>query len=111
VFTENTISEVAVMQPPSESGKIFPNYEQFITPCVVDGKMYTLDNISFVPKENRNFSSILVGSKNVTVPDQCMYGVYGIYVLSLRAFLISALVGNCTVPSYINFGSSTTVAN
>jgi hypothetical protein len=37
VHTENTVSEVAVMRPQSEPGKILPNYEQFIAPYVVDG--------------------------------------------------------------------------
>jgi hypothetical protein len=51
----------------------FPDYEDFNAPCVIDGQVYTLNNVSIVPKESHSFSSILVGKEKVTVPSQCIY--------------------------------------
>jgi hypothetical protein len=73
--------------------------------------MCTFDNASFVPRENCNYSGTLVSSKNVTVPNHCIYGVHGFYALCICDFRNSVLVGNRSVPLSTNFGSSTTAAN
>jgi hypothetical protein len=98
VFTEDTVSEIAVERIPA---RYFPDYEHFHTHCVIDGQLYTLENVSSVPKENwnLNFTSILVGNEEVTVSNQCVYGVDGIYAMSVGDFLIETLIGSCGAPS------------
>jgi hypothetical protein len=44
--------------------------------------------------------------KNVTVPSQCIYGVYGVWALSLIDFMSEVLPGSCLTPSIINFSGT-----
>ncbi|KAJ4383389.1 hypothetical protein N0V86_001436 [Didymella sp. IMI 355093] len=44
----------------------------------------------------------------MTVPSQCIYGVYGVWALSLVDFMSDVLPGNCIAPSRINFDGDET---
>jgi hypothetical protein len=59
-----------------------------------------MDNISSMLREGGNFTSEY---GNTTVQSDCVYGVSGIYGLSLVDLMLEILNGNCTVPSRINF--------
>jgi hypothetical protein len=100
VFTEDTVSEIAAERPPPQ---MVPGYKQFNTPCVIYSQLYTVDNVSSVPKENRNFSSILVGNDNIAVPNQCLYGIDGTYALSVGDFLNETLIEHCGTSAIVKF--------
>jgi hypothetical protein len=103
IFTETIVKETPIEQPPGQDGNSYPNSLRVHTPCVIDDQVYTIDNISSVPREGHNFTSAYVNNVNMTVPTECVYGIYGTYTMSLGAFLVDAMMGNCTVPTTIRF--------
>jgi hypothetical protein len=103
VFEERVVKETPITQPQGQMGNMFPHFMRLHTPCLVDSHVYTMDNISLVPKDGRNFTNYYVDQINMTFPVDCAYGVDGVYALSLVDFMYETIFGNCTVPSRINF--------
>lgn len=103
-FKETIIAETPVLQPPGQGSNAFPNFEHFHTPCRIDGQVYTANNVSLIPKDKHNFTRTFVGDEEISVPTQCVFGMYGVYTLSLGNFMSETMLGNCIVPSRINFG-------
>lgn len=106
-FKETIIAETPVLQPPGQDNHTFPNFERFHTPCQIDGNVYTAENVSLIPKDNHNFTLTMVGDEQISVPTQCVFGMYGVYALSLGDFMSETMFGDCTVPSRITFGMKT----
>lgn len=98
VFLEETVSETAIQRDPNP-GDPYPAYIHVRFPCFIEGQIYTVNNISSAPKDNRNFSSIYLDDVNTTVPDECLYGARGPYIFSLGDFMLETLIGNCNSPS------------
>jgi hypothetical protein len=103
IFTETIVNETPINQPPGQINNSYPNFLHLHTPCVIDNQTYTMDNISFVPKEGHNFTSDYVNGVNMTFPVECAYGTHGVYAMSLGDFMVDAMMGNCSVPTNINF--------
>jgi hypothetical protein len=102
-FTELVVRETPIVQPLGQEGNSVPDFLHLHTPCVVDGQVYTMNNISTVPRDKHNFTSSYVDQVNMTFPADCAYGVSGYYALSMVSFMTETLFGNCTTPSRINF--------
>ncbi|KAF3010696.1 hypothetical protein E8E13_005947 [Curvularia kusanoi] len=102
-FTETVIAETPILQPPGQDQNTFPNFVHFHTPCIIDGQAYTVSNASSIPKEKHNFWRGFVGSEQIDFPTQCLFGIYGVYALSLGDFMSDILDGNCTMPGVGNF--------
>lgn len=106
-FEEAIIAETPVLQPPEESTKSLPDFEHFHTPCQVDGQEYTVNNVSLIPKDNHNFTRTFVDDRNISVPNECLFGMSGLYALNLGEFMSETMLGDCVVPNRINFGAKT----
>jgi hypothetical protein len=103
IFTETIVNETPINQLPGQINNSYPNFLHLHTPCVIDNQTYTMDNISFVPKEGHNFTSDYVNGVNMTFPVECAYGTHGVYAMSLGDFMVDAMMGNCSVPTNILF--------
>lgn len=103
VFTETVVRETPITQPPGQVNNSFPNFLHLHTPCVIEDQIYTIDNISSVPREGHNFTSDYVNGVNTTFPTECAYGASGVYAMGLGDFMVDAMMGNCSAPSRINF--------
>jgi hypothetical protein len=104
-FTETIIAETPVLQPPGQEKAQFPNFQHFHVPCQIDGQEYTADNVSSISKDAHNFTNTFVGDKNISVPTQCVFGMHGVYALSLGNFMKETMLGDCFEPARITFSS------
>lgn len=103
IFTETVINETPIKRPPGQGNDMFDYSLHLHTPCIIDDQIYTIDNISSVPREGRNFTTDYVNGVNMTFPRECAYGAGGIYKLALHDFMVDAMMGNCSAPGRINF--------
>jgi hypothetical protein len=103
IFTETILNETPIRQPPGQDDITFPNFLHLHTPCVIDDQIYTINNISSVPREGHNFTSAYIDGVNTTFPMECAYGSTGIYMKTLGTFMIEAMMGNCSATSTAKF--------
>ncbi|KAF2849956.1 hypothetical protein T440DRAFT_508432 [Plenodomus tracheiphilus IPT5] len=103
VFTETVVRDTPIVQLPGQEQNVYPHFMHFHTPCLIDGQAYTMENISLVPKEGRNFTSSFVDQVNMTFPTECAYKVDGVYAMSFVDFMNETLFGDCITPSNVNF--------
>jgi hypothetical protein len=103
IFTETVVNETPIMQLEGQDISELHDYIHLHTPCRIDNQIYTIDNISSIPRDGHNFTSIYSNGTNMTFPTECTYGTSAIYALSLSAFINSSMVGDCITPSRINF--------
>lgn len=100
IFTEHVVRETMIPVPrdqPTPFGKLH-------LPCVVDGQVYTTSNISSVPKDKHNFTSIIVDNINTTCPTECVYGFDYDYTNSLLDFMGETLNGKCSTSNDVDYG-------
>jgi hypothetical protein len=103
IFTETVVNETPIMPPPGQKNPSLPNYIHLHTPCRIDNQMYTIENISSIPRDGHNFTSFYSNGTNTTFPTECTYSTSSVYAKSLSRFINSSMVGYCTTPSRINF--------
>ncbi|CAO2655539.1 Nn.00g043420.m01.CDS01 [Neocucurbitaria sp. VM-36] len=108
IFTETIVSETPLLTIPHTETNYWPNREHFNSPCVVDNLTYTLANVSSIPEGNHNFTYTFVEGKNVSVPEQCVYAVSGVYTQTLSEFMDETVLGNCTFPAITNLDNTPT---
>ncbi|KAI4685087.1 hypothetical protein J4E81_008899 [Alternaria sp. BMP 2799] len=102
IFVEDVVKETPMVQPQGEVHPFLP-WVHFHTPCLIDGQVYTLDNISSVPRDRHNFTTEFLDQGNITYPTECAYMIDGAYARSFTDFMTETLFGNCTAPPRINF--------
>jgi hypothetical protein len=106
LLTETVVNETIASFDENSPPSSFTDYLQFDLPCVIDHQMYTLDNISSVQR-NQTFNTTLIRGKNVSVPDQCLYRVSGVYLNALSGFVSNTVFdnGGCTFPDTQYYGA------
>jgi hypothetical protein len=96
VFTETIINDTPIPSSRDESSTDHPlYYRTFHTPCVVDGVIYTLNNISSVPERGQDFVDMYVDNQNISIPGQCIYGLSFSHVTRLAEFMSDIISGQC----------------
>ncbi|KAI9049748.1 hypothetical protein LZ554_005900 [Drepanopeziza brunnea f. sp. 'monogermtubi'] len=75
------------------------NFTTAKIPCVINGVAYSLAEMSALKSPNMTFVSVPLDGQNVTVPEQCVYGISEIYLKALSDFLTSSMTGNGIVSS------------
>jgi hypothetical protein len=75
------------------------NFTALKSPCILDnsGTWYTEANVSSAPKvPGRTWAKVNLNGANATVPNQCLYKLYGIYGRAMNAFMSGTLLdGSC----------------
>lgn len=94
-FYETIIAETPVLQPPGQEHRSFPNFQHFHMPCQIDGQVHTANNIYSIPKADYNFTKAFVGDEEISVPTQCVFGMLGLYALTLGSFMRQMMLGDC----------------
>lgn len=64
-------------------------------PCQIDGRVYTANNVSSIPKADYNFTNAFVGDEKISVPTQCLFGMVGMYASFLGVFMAQTMLGDC----------------
>ncbi|WXC65916.1 hypothetical protein SNK03_011695 [Fusarium graminearum] len=57
------------------------------SPCLVDGEEYNFDNFSRMAESTKNTSTVEIGGKNYTAPNQCIYEGRVTYLMGLENFM------------------------
>jgi hypothetical protein len=68
IFTETVVNETPIMRPPRQENPDLPHSIHLHTPCRIDNQIYTMDNISSIPRDGHNFTSIYSNGTNMTFP-------------------------------------------
>ncbi|KAL2059721.1 hypothetical protein VTL71DRAFT_10213 [Oculimacula yallundae] len=75
------------------------NFTTAKLPCIIEGKSYGLSNISMLASTNMTFVFVSVNGQNVSLPEQCVYGMSGIFIKALNDFMSPEMTGNGIVSS------------
>lgn len=62
---------------------MYSDFVHLYIPCLLDGKVYTMDNMSSVPQPKHNFTGSFAGELKMAFPAECVYQVHVAYALSL----------------------------
>ncbi|KAL5321699.1 hypothetical protein ACEPPN_009659 [Leptodophora sp. 'Broadleaf-Isolate-01'] len=75
------------------------NFTTAKLPCVINGESYSLSNISTIDSTNITFVFVSVNGQNVSLPEQCVYGIGEIFIKALSDFMSPEMTGNGIVSS------------
>lgn len=106
IFEETILNETPIARLSVQKNALI-SFIQLHTPCIIEGKAYTANNISSAPRDSKDLDSGIVGNEHVGLPTQCLYGMYGDYISSLADFMQGTLNGGCRVPNTYTFGGRT----